>query len=1070
MTAVIPHTAIRASAGSGKTYQLAHRYIRLLALDEGVERIIALTFSRKAAGEIFDAIALRLCDAATDAGVAAATADAIARPELGPDDFLDLLVGFVRDMHRLRIGTIDSFTVQILRMFPLELGLGLDVAMMDNGGAAAAAAREAVLAGIFSGRAVTADDQAQFLQAFKLATFGHEEKAVSRPIDAFIQPLHRHYRILPGAAGWGVSDPVWPGGFPWRIAHGEQWPEVLARVGDGLATGEWTDAALKAWRRLIGAFADYAPGRPIPDKQEGSALFKAVMSAWDDLGSGSASITFNRREYAVNPRLANALQDAFSHIIGSEIGLAMARTAGIRRLLAQYDTVYEQSMRHAGRLTFDDAQHILGGRIRGAASRIQSPRRLAVDERLDARFDHWLLDEFQDTSEAQWRVLEHLVEEVVSDPARQRSFFFVGDVKQAIYGWRGGDANLFQAVLDRYGKAIEEQDLSVSYRSGPAIIDTVNRAFGRLPDFIPAATARTWASTWSTHEPTPLEALSGEVAWYDVDEARPRSSQPTEGRLAAVAEWIRELDPIRRGLSVAVLVRTNDSGAAVVQVLRSAMPDLPVVHEGSTPITDNPVVRVLLALLQRAVHPGDALAGAHLRMSPLGDAAQQASFSTTILDRVADEGFHGFIRHWGEVLATAGAMDAFSTKRWQELLGAAAVFDAGGERDVDGFIRHVESHTVQESAADRAVRVMTIHQSKGLGFDVVVLPELQGRNFSGGAVKNVVHRKGALDPPEWILRMPRRVFAERDAVLRRALEEVDAESAFESLCVLYVAMTRARRSMVLFTSGVTNGKPTSDGMGLLRENLVADGGGSDPWMEGVDLPLACMYRAGERDWIADCPVGEPEQSPQRDAAPRAVAPARPRERTGPVVRPSQLAPHGLRIGELLDDAMEQSRRHGIAVHHLMEQIEWLDETDLDALIAGWQSSAAFTDAECAGAAEEVRGALGDMTIRELLVRPNQAASVWRERTFDCVLPDGGRVHGIIDRLVVADDRSSAQIIDFKTNASHAPEALAAVAARYSAQLDAYARAVHSLFGVPEEAIERILVFTAVKHVVRTTGA
>ena len=63
-----------------------------------------------------------------------------------------------------------------------------------------------------------------------------------------------------------------------------------------------------------------------------------------------------------------------------------------------------------------------------------------VDYRLDGHFDHWLLDEFQDTSDLQWQVLANLIDEVLQDTSGKRSFFYVGDVKQAIYGWRAGNA------------------------------------------------------------------------------------------------------------------------------------------------------------------------------------------------------------------------------------------------------------------------------------------------------------------------------------------------------------------------------------------------------------------------------------------------------------------------------------------------------------------------------------------------------------------------------------------------------------------------------------------------------
>ena len=108
--------------------------------------------------------------------------------------------------------------------------------------------------------------------------------------------------------------------------------------------------------------------------------------------------------------------------------------------------------------------------------------RLYIDWRLDARIDHWLLDEFQDTSQVQWSVLRNLVDEAVQDPGGTRSFFYVGDAKQAIYNWRGGDSRLFREIFRHYNAAVPDtigvERLDRSYRSGGAVIAMVNRVLG----------------------------------------------------------------------------------------------------------------------------------------------------------------------------------------------------------------------------------------------------------------------------------------------------------------------------------------------------------------------------------------------------------------------------------------------------------------------------------------------------------------------------------------------------------------------------------------------------------------
>src|SRR5258708_987621 len=105
------HTLIRASAGSGKTYQLTNRYLGLLAKGVEPDAILATTFTRKAAGEIFDRVLARLAEAASGITAAAMLAKEIGQKDLGPDSFTTLLRKMLRKLHRVRIGTLDSFYI-----------------------------------------------------------------------------------------------------------------------------------------------------------------------------------------------------------------------------------------------------------------------------------------------------------------------------------------------------------------------------------------------------------------------------------------------------------------------------------------------------------------------------------------------------------------------------------------------------------------------------------------------------------------------------------------------------------------------------------------------------------------------------------------------------------------------------------------------------------------------------------------------------------------------------------------------------------------------------------------------
>ena len=146
---------------------------------------------------------------------------------------------------------------------------------------------------------------------------------------------------------------------------------------------------------------------------------------------------------------------------------------GARDLLERFHGEYER-LKHAARgLTFDDVTRRLAAEFRG-----QDAAGMAF--RLDGQVEHLLLDEFQDTSLSQWQVLEPIARSVAAHP--DGSFFCVGDVKQAIYGWRGGVAGIFRTVTDRLD-GLTEETLDKSYRSALEIMETVNAAGYRATGF-----------------------------------------------------------------------------------------------------------------------------------------------------------------------------------------------------------------------------------------------------------------------------------------------------------------------------------------------------------------------------------------------------------------------------------------------------------------------------------------------------------------------------------------------------------------------------------------------------------
>src|SRR5687768_12654264 len=533
----LKHIMILASAGSGKTYALTSRFVELLARGAPPDRIVALTFTRKAAGEFFDEILNKLAHAATDMKAAAKLADDIDAPQLRTADFRRMLRDVADAMHRLRLGTLDSFFARIARAFPFELGLEGEFEVLEE--FSARMERQRVLRRMFTRGGELDTAQKEFIEAFKRATFGAEEKQLTRTLDAFLDDHQERFLAAREAAYWGNPGGIWPDGNPWLEENVDR--EVAAKVlAAWVETAAIGDKQRERWRAFVQGVAAWSPGAKLSG--EVAYVLEKALEAWPALTAGRAVLAFDRKRQELSGDACAALADLTRHVIGNEL----------RRQI--YDRVYHDVVRRTGKLTFSDVQRLLlpGGEAGALSRQRDGDDRLFIDYRLDAEIDHWLLDEFQDTSFGQWSVLKNLIDEVVQDTAGTRSFFCVGDVKQAIFAWREGDPHLFREIFAHYNAAapgmVVARHLTESWRSGPPIIEMVNAVFGdhvAIASLFPGPAAETWNKEWRPHV-SAVPERGGQCALL-------LANDETE-RWQRVVEILHEVRPLERGLTCAVLV------------------------------------------------------------------------------------------------------------------------------------------------------------------------------------------------------------------------------------------------------------------------------------------------------------------------------------------------------------------------------------------------------------------------------------------------------------------------------------------------------------------------------------
>jgi ATP-dependent exoDNAse (exonuclease V) beta subunit len=369
----------------------------------------------------------------------------------------------------------------------------------------------------------------------------------------------------------------------------------------------------------------------------------------------------------------------------------------------------------------------------------------------------------------------------------------------------------------------------------------------------------------------------------------------------------------------------------------------------------------------------------------------------------------------------------------------------------------MERHVVREPESASVVRVMTIHKSKGLGFDVVILPELQGNRIderrSGLAVQKAADRS-----VEWVLELPPKVFFEADTVLRRHVREAEATACYEALSLLYVAFTRAKRAMYAIIEPV--GSSTSRNYPkLLSETL----GQQRMDIRVGKLSFAGTWTAGDPHWHAS-EGRDREPTPCRSTALEPLALGRAEGLIRREARqPSNEGTGRTPLAQLFSWERTSSSAFGREVHALFAEVEWYSPTSRPLRENQWR------ERKIAGeVVTEVMACLEAKGLSEVWSRV-PGSEVWRERAFEIVLDDVW-VTGVFDRVVVARDEngnvSAATVYDYKTDRVDDDDGIREALKRHARQLELYRRVAAIFTRLPVDTISCEIVFTQLRRRVR----
>ena len=1045
MSPASPHRLLLASAGTGKTWQLTGHYLALLLGGVDPGRLLATTFTRKAAGEILDRVLERLMQAARDPEALADLRRATGRDDLGAEACIDLLAHLTRRLERFRVGTLDAFFVRLGHLFAHDLDLPGDWTIADE-------LDERELEAEAVARVMEAGPEQELVELLRAL----QREGPSRSVQAAM------LRVVRGA----------------RAAFLESTPDAWRRpeVPDGLDEGQ-LQAALARLEAL--ELPKTAKGTLVKtwSSNHRDALRYAARGSWEEfLRTTLVQRVLEGAAFAskpITPDVRAAFEPLITQAAHTLLKELRRRNGATFSLLERYEEALRAVKRERGSYRFEDLPLALVPGGPAAVTRLEE-RQLDLEFRLDSTLDHLLLDEFQDTAPLQWRTLRPLAEEILHDGSGERTFFCVGDVKQSIYGWRSAEPRLLARMAERYEGWLDVRQLTESYRSSAVVLDTVNRVFERIEDNATLAgdkravhreAARSWREGFDTHSAArdlPGSALLLQAPEPDEDE------DPWAPVLERVADSVTAIARDAPGATVGILLRRNEQIPWIID--RLARIGIRASGEGGNPLTDSTAVLHLVSLLQLADHPADSLAAFHVETSPLARAlpgllelepgAHPAVVARAVRRILAGGGCGALCGRLLPVVEGEGGYTDWDARRFRQLADMAFAYDARAPAEAplraDRFVDMVREKKV-ENPASSGVKVMTVHMAKGLEFDAVLLPELD-EDVTPRGIRLLRLRPDPTLPIEAVSVHPGSKVVALDEDLSRLYTETRAREIEEALCILYVAMTRAKHHLEMIVRHP--GWKRVSYAAILRDAL----GAGEPDGDGV----LWRHPDGVRDWFPRpaaqqaAPVDGPVELGLRPSSgPRSLP------RRSPSAEEGSDTVRGRELLRRRPDALVR----GTLVHRWLEEVEWIEEfhrSDEDLLELGAeiepdeeQRRAALAEFRAAVARPTVRGALSMVgRAGDLFSGPK----VWRERAFSIVLPgaDGGDElwSGSFDRVVLeygGSDLVGAELIDFKTDSVVGPE-LEERVAFYRPQLEGYRRALAHITGLLEGRIRPSLLF------------
>ncbi|WP_207768672.1 double-strand break repair helicase AddA [Pelagivirga sediminicola] len=1075
-------TWLGANAGSGKTRVLTDRVARLLLDGVDPQHILCLTYTKAAASEMQNRLFKRLgawamldretlTAALGDLGVEGPLSDTALR------DARRLFARAIEAPGGLKIQTIHSFCASLLRRFPLEAGVSPQFVEMEE--------RTAKLLRAEIVEQLAAGPHASKLYALARHHSGETLEDLTSEIVSKAPLFEQTWTEAGLAKALGLRPDTTRRSVEAEVFHGHE-TQLLGKLVTALGVGKSTDVKAAAKLKRISAL-DFSS---LPVLEEVFLFGKGAAAPY------TVSTRFPTKDTRAALGASMDLIEAWMHRVEAarprRIALdALQVSVALHDFAQVFLPAYAKEKQLRGWLDFDDLI------LRARALLTRSDVAAWVLFRLDGGIDHILVDEAQDTSPAQWQVIDRLAQEFTSGlGARQdvqRTIFVVGDKKQSIYSFQGADPREFDRMqkefadrLDAAGTPLQTQRLAHSFRSSSAILDVVDstlneyEASGFSPEqshipFAPDMPGRVdlWPCGAAPDKPedTPWHMPVDLRAESDPDVVLARQIADAIAQMIAAGTAIPGKDGMRPVQAGDFLILVQRRAALFHEIIRACKArNLPIAGADRLKVAGELAVKDLAAMLSFLATPEDDLALAIALRSPLlgWDEAQlydlaQGRGKKYLWETLRDlaDAFPetmevlNDLRKTAEYLRPYDLIERILTRHdgrrrmlarlgseaedgIDALLSQALAYERRAVDSLTGFLVWLETDDLEikrqmDSAGDR-IRVMTVHGSKGLEAPVVILPEAGKRQNN---VRDQILNTGGA--PFW--KMP------ADAMPQAQTDIVDAMKAAQEAerdRLLYVAMTRAEKWLI-----VAAAKDPGDG--------------GDSWLEKVEAGMTRLgalphrFDGGEGlrlergDWGASASAPGPAESAQKLALePFFDIPAPPPPDQTALLSPSDLGGAKALPGDAGQDE-DAAKARGRQIHTLLEVLPTLPEER-------WPGAAdaALAAGADAGASVDIAALLEEAA---QVLRNGQLAHLWGAEALPEIgitgdIPGLGRLYGVIDRLIITGD--TVLIVDFKSNmvVPDRPEACPEGLLR---QMGAYAAMAEQIY--PGKSIETAILWT-----------